>query len=158
MVNSKTKNSKGFTLVEMAIVIALLSILATIAVPAWQNYTTNTKLKDAARQVAGDIMNTRHRAIAENTSVYRITFNTNNNSYTLSRTDSGATLWTKPLYAKDDGNAFQSVNFSGNSFINFQGRGTVSVGSIVLKNKLNSTATITVQLTGRTYVQFNLQK
>jgi prepilin-type N-terminal cleavage/methylation domain-containing protein len=151
-------NSKGFTMIEIIIVMALMTIMATIAIPAWQNYITNTNLKSATRQLMADIMNTRHRAIAENINTYRITLNTAGNNYSLSRTDTGTTLWTKPLESFGDSNSFHSVDLSGDSFINFQRRGTVTVGEIILKNKIDSRATIRVQLTGRTYAQYDLQK
>jgi Tfp pilus assembly protein FimT len=48
------------------IVIAITIIIATFAIPLWQNYAANTNLKTAAREVMADIFNVRQRAVAEN--------------------------------------------------------------------------------------------
>lgn len=41
------KNLKGFTLIELMIVIVIVAILAAIAVPSYQNYITKAKVKEA---------------------------------------------------------------------------------------------------------------
>ena len=40
------KNQKGFSLIELLIVIAIIAILAAIAIPAYQNYTTRSKITE----------------------------------------------------------------------------------------------------------------
>ncbi|MDR8012849.1 pilin [Ectopseudomonas guguanensis] len=48
----KAQMQKGFTLIELMIVVAIIGILAAIALPAYQDYTIRAKMSEAMVQVA----------------------------------------------------------------------------------------------------------
>jgi type II secretion system protein H len=60
------KNHKGFTLVEMMIVIAIIGIVSAIAVPNFYSYAAGMKLRSASRNLYSTLQNTRMKAIRQN--------------------------------------------------------------------------------------------
>jgi type IV pilus assembly protein PilE len=46
------KLERGFTLIEMMVVVAVIAILTAIAVPAYQNYVIKAKIPDATSNLA----------------------------------------------------------------------------------------------------------
>lgn len=148
----------GFTIVELLIVVALIAIMASFATPAWMHYAENSDLKTATRVIIADITQTRQRAIAENTSAYQMTFNYSNNSYSLSRSDTGATLWTKKLtdYGKKNVLWFSWID-EGN-VLKFTRRGTMKDGYIWVRNSFYSYSLIYIRMIGRPYAYYYLEK
>ncbi len=61
------KNMKGFTLIELMIVIAILGILMAIAIPAYQDYTVRAKVSEGINLAAAAKLGVSEYAQSEST-------------------------------------------------------------------------------------------
>jgi prepilin-type N-terminal cleavage/methylation domain-containing protein len=150
------KTQKGFSLIELVIVIGLIGILGAVTAYSWMGYRDNANLKTAAREVMSDIAYCKQRAVSEGIQ-YRLTFTADTNNYTISAAPF-AVAQTKSLANFGPGLSVSATNFTAGQ-VTFLPRGTLSsnLGTITLTNDRNSTATITINITGRAHVQFAIQ-
>jgi prepilin-type N-terminal cleavage/methylation domain-containing protein len=58
---------RGFTLVEMLIVVAIVAIMAAVSLPSIGTYIRNYKIKGATSEVAGELQSARSKAVMTNT-------------------------------------------------------------------------------------------
>ncbi len=65
-------NQKGFSLIEMMVVIAVISILAGIAIPNAISWRSNSQIGAAAREIMTDLQRARMEAIKRNRNVEAI--------------------------------------------------------------------------------------
>ena len=82
----KRKHSAGFTVVELIIVIAIVTICLAIAMPDIATFSSGYRLKAAAREVATDLQLTRLLAVKEN-KTFQVIFGSN--SYQVIRLSDG---------------------------------------------------------------------
>ncbi len=77
------QTSRGFTLLELMVVMACVAILSAAAVPAIREYFLTVSLKKAVHQLSGDLYRIKSQAIRSNANC-TINFNVGPSFYTLS--------------------------------------------------------------------------
>ena len=118
---------KGFTLIELMIVVAIIGILAAVAIPAYQDYTVKAKVSEASNLVAGV-----KEAIAEQSDFTGLT----------NATAAGALAMNAPLDTTILGNYVASVTALGTS---------ATTATVTVTHKAAS-ATVPVAMGGTTIV------
>ncbi len=158
MATQTVRTDKGFSLVEIIIVIALIGILSTVALFAWQGFRDNNNLRTAARDIETNIAASKQRAVTEGIQ-YRLTFSAGDTSYTIAAEPfTPALTQTRLLTVFGPGLSIVNTSFALGQ-LTFLSRGTLSgtTGNVTLTNGRGSQAIITVNVTGRTHVQFAMQ-
>jgi len=149
----KNTNSKGFTLIELMIVIAILGILAGIAAPNFQTYMAQRRLNGAARQVMTDLMAARMKAVSLNQKV-KVFFKSDQekvHEYEIwNDADGNGTVdnGEGDDIERDIHPDYHDVTFSASANPFFQPRGT-AVGSTIALTNSSEFKYVKVALTGR---------
>ena len=131
-------DSRGFTLAEILVALAVFSILGAIAVPQFLAFRPVSRLNGATRQVYSELMWARSKAVNENTS-YVVTFPTNQTMLIA-----GATSKTVSIQAE-----YSDVTLtSSESTITFFSRGNTDVAPTITLTNSGGTKTVTVRITG----------
>ena len=130
----------GFTIAELLVVVGILSILGTIAVPQFVAIQPGFRLDGAARQVFGELMSARMKAVNENTT-YTITFPT---SHTIQI--AGSATRTVDLQTLYTGVTLSTV--PNPATIQFTSRGTADVAPAITITNSAGSKTVLLKITG----------
>jgi prepilin-type N-terminal cleavage/methylation domain-containing protein len=152
-------SSKGFTLIELMVVIGIIGAVSAVSLFGWRGYQNNANLRTAAREVMSDIASSKLRSVSEGVQ-YCMQFTDGSPNYSINASSCGAPTQTQTrnITSFGPGLTISSTNFNSDQ-VSFLPRGTLSsnTGDINLTNSKGSTAIITINVTGRANVSFTMR-
>lgn len=149
MIKQKTGKEKGFTLLELMIVIMLIGVIAAIALPGFQGWMIKNRLNGAARQVMTELMETRSKAVSRNNR-FRVFF-INDHQYTIldDRNNNNTVDTGEPTLTRDIHADYFDVHFTATANPIFYPRGTAFGTTVTLRNGAGGEKRVTVSTAGR---------
>ncbi len=149
-------SQRGFSLLEVVLVLAIMGIAAAVAVPRYSRAGARYRADLAARRVAADLRLAQSQAKAAS-SARTVAFSAATEQYQLlgvSSPDGAPGDYTVVLSAEPYKADLTSANFNGNSQVIFSGWGLPNDGGTVVISVGGQQRTVTVdRITGKVSVQ-----
>ena len=139
------RRARGFTLTELMFVVTILAVLVALALPSYNQFVRNQRVKSASFEVFSSLMQARSEAITRNASVTMAPVSGNwANGWTV--TDAGGTVLREQQ-------ALAAVTLTGPATVVYNGSGRLgsAAGAFELTASGSSITTrcITIDLSGR---------
>jgi type IV fimbrial biogenesis protein FimT len=145
------RDNRAFSLAEVLVATAIMSIMTAIAVPTFVSMQPGLRLNGASREVFGKLMWARAQAVEENIT-YSVVF-PNNHTIQIIRdanangsADTGESIQTNDIQTDYPDCTFSVT--SGDSTPNFHGRGTTDGQSVITVSNSAGTRVVTILATG----------
>jgi len=151
------RNNSGFTIIELAVVIAIVGIMAGIAVPSFVGWLPKYRLSSSADDIQALVQNARLRAVKENAHV-AVLLDPDNDGLDG---DYMAFVDENSDWNKDAGEALvmqgevsSGIRITGTGYasdrFSFNSRGLCleGSGSVTLRNSKGKTKTVNIEMTG----------
>ncbi|MCF7971472.1 MAG: GspH/FimT family pseudopilin [Methylococcaceae bacterium] len=149
------KYGQGFTLTELMITVAIVGIVASLAVPSFQDMLERNRLKEAVESLKSDLMFARTEAIKRSANL-TVSIKINGSSWCYGINDSNCDCSTAGSCAikNVDGSQFQETTVPAGTSTNipfdfrrgtaFAGGVTISTSNYSVRSKVSNSGRITV--------------
>ncbi len=142
-------SSRGFTLIEIIVIVALIALLSAVILPDFKSSLMDHKLNIAARQMAQNMRLVQQKAMSEGVP-WRIVFHSSSNNYKINQ---GIKLWKQVNLP--DGVEFMYIGFSEKTLTFYPSGAAVPAGTVKLTNNNKSLYIIVSVATGRIRISEN---
>lgn len=126
MLVMRSKSQKGFSLIELMVVVIVLAIATSIAIPSFRNFIANTQIRTTTESIRNGLQVARTEAVKRN-AIVRFTLNSDK-SWSVGcptvTTNCPATIQEKP--SKEGSSATTTLTLTGTNNISFTSLGTIT--------------------------------
>ena len=134
--HKSSSREQGFTLIELMITVTVFVVLTVLAIPSFNQWISNTKIRSTTESVLAGFQLARTEAVRLNRGV-RMTLNADT-SWSVTEVISGNVVQTRPA-AEGSSNTTMAVTPGGATTVDFNGLGRVTNTTPITQVDVDST-------------------